>query len=226
MEKQKVIFSKEELDAFAGEDNSLQNKVYNALIEKFLNKELVPGQIINRRQVASEMDVSVAPVLEAFLRLEQEGFVLTIPRKGTMVSPLRKEDIIGYAVIREAIEVEAAFFYRGEKIRDNYDELHSYAELLDSTPIHSVEHADMETIFHASLVNLSGYRTLLQDFLRVNRVGYFYKINTMRTDIGTQSQKHVDLIDSLCTDDAFKAVEAVRSHLRSGKPWSEEVFRL
>lgn len=225
MKKKNVILTEEELNNYSGECDSLQRRVYDALISRFMNKELIPGQIINRRHVAEEMNVSVAPVLEALVKLEQEGFVVTLPRKGTIVSPVKESDILEYSIVREALESEAVTFYCGEKIRTNYDELIRYAAMLDSTPFQSIEHARMETVFHASLVNLSGLRLLYQEFLKISRVGFFFKINTMQSNIGVQSQKHVDLVDSLCTDDILKAADAVRSHIRSGKPWPAEAFK-
>ena len=58
--------------------------MYEHLLENFLQNELVPGHILNRREIAQQLGVSVAPVLEAFLQLEMEGFVESIPRKGTL----------------------------------------------------------------------------------------------------------------------------------------------
>lgn len=225
MKKKHVILTDDEINNVSGDCNSLQHKVYDALIDRFMSKDLVPGQIINRRQVAAEMNVSVAPVLEALVKLEQEGFVVTIPRKGTIVSPAKETDIQECTIVREALEIEAVSFYCGEKIRSNYDELIRYAAALDATPFQSIEHARMETIFHASLVNLANFKLLFQEFVKINRVGFFYKINSMQSTVGSQSQKHVDLIDSLCTDDLIKAADAIRSHIRSGKPWSAEVFK-
>ena len=214
-----VILSEKELTAFATKRDSLQRKVYNNLLAKFINKELVPGQVLNRRKIAEEMDVSVAPVLEALVLLEQEGFVSTFPRKGTIVSPAMESDIFGHLIVREALEVQAARLYCGDKIRVNYDELKLYAQRMDDLPVDSVEHAKMEIVFHASLVNLTGIKSLFQEFVRINRVGFFYKINTIRSSSWTESQLHVELVDLLCTDDVDKAGEAIRYHIRSGKPW-------
>lgn len=218
MSRMSVILDENKLSGMISEKASLQKKVYDSLVAKFMNKELVPGQCINRRQLADEMNVSVAPVLEALVILEQEGYVTTIPRKGTIVSPAKDSSIIGQLIVREALEVEAATLFCGEKIRENYDELRAYASQMDCTDIFSTEHAKMEIVFHSSLVNLAGVDSLLSEYIRSNRLGFFYKINSIRNVERTQSQKHVDLVDALCTDDIDKAANAIRSHLRSGKP--------
>lgn len=220
MKKKSVILEESDISKIFSDKDSLQAKVYDNLVARFMNKELVPGQIINRRQLAAELNVSVAPVLEALVILEQEGYVTTIPRKGTVVSPAIDSNIIGKLIVREALEVEAASLYCGEKIRENYQELRQYAEKIDSTDIFSLEHAKMEIIFHASLVNLAGVESLLFEFVRTYRLSLFYKINSIQNVEWTQNQKHVDLIDALCTNDIDKASAAIRSHLRSGKPWN------
>ena len=51
------------------------------IVDAELERELKPGEIINRRQIATRLDMSVAPVLEAMLRLESEGYLETLPRK-------------------------------------------------------------------------------------------------------------------------------------------------
>lgn len=218
MDKKSIILDESILNGMYSEKASLQRRVYDTLVAKFMNKELVPGQIINRRQLAAEMNVSVAPVLEALVILEQEGYVNTIPRKGTIVSPAKDSSIAGQLIIREALEVEAATLYCGEKIRANYEELRDYASKMDASDVFSLEHAKMEIIFHSSLVNLAGVESLLYEYVRANRLGFFYKINSIRNVERTQSQKHVDLVDALCTDDIDKAANSIRSHLRSGKP--------
>lgn len=218
----KVIISDEDLNSCWSQHDSLQRLVYDKLIAMFMSKELVPGDVINRKQIAEDMNVSVAPVLGAIVLLEQEGFVSTLPRKGTIVSPAKESDIYGQLIVREALEAEAAMLYCGKRIKENYDELYAYASKLDSVPTESLEHSHMETIFHASLVNLAGVKSLFTEFLKINRIGFFYKINTMRNTPWTQSQRHVDLIDKLVTDNIEAAQAAIRSHLRSGKPFPAE----
>ena len=216
--KKNVILEESDIFSLGSNEKSLQQKVYDTLVAKFMNRELVPGQVINRRQLAAEMNVSVSPVLEALVKLEQEGFVVSIPRRGTIVRSVKAEEYFGHLLLREALEVEAVAFYCGEKIRSNYDELIAFARKMDETDIVSLEHARMEVVFHCSLVNLAGISPLFQEFVRVNRTSLFYKINSFITTKKANNQRHVDLIDNLCTNDIVKAAEAIRLHVRSGKP--------
>ncbi len=84
--------------------DSLTDAVYEKLLRRFLSNELVPGNILDRKQIAKELGVSMAPVREALMRLSIEGFVETIPRKGTITKAVSREDVYGSMIVREAIE--------------------------------------------------------------------------------------------------------------------------
>lgn len=59
-------------------------------------------------QLADEMGVSRTPVREAIRKLELEGFVVMIPRRGTYVADISIKDINEVYEIRTSLEVLAA----------------------------------------------------------------------------------------------------------------------
>ena len=134
---------------------SLSQDVYQHLLEKFLHNELVPGNILNRREIAQQLGVSVAPVLEALLQLEMEGFVESIPRKGTLVKPIRQGDIFGQLMLREAVECQAARLYCGEPVRANRSRLEVLARELETTAAETPEHWKQELALHSCLLYTS-----------------------------------------------------------------------
>ncbi len=201
---------------------SLTTRVYETLLHKLITNELVPGHILNRRTVAEELGVSVAPVLEAFLQLSMEGFVEIIPRKGTIVKPIRKEDIFDQLIMREALECQAARMYCGEPAREHLSELEPLAEQLDDAIARDVEHWQDEIDFHGILVSLSGSRALTNEFRRVVRLGTFYNMHQVVVDLRragetVDNQSHVELLKRLVTDDPDSVESVIRDHLRSGK---------
>ncbi|HWR11939.1 MAG TPA: GntR family transcriptional regulator [Rectinemataceae bacterium] len=201
---------------------SLTDEVYDALLKKFVDKELVPGQVLNRRSVAKELNVSVAPVLEAFLYLEMEGYVETLPRKGTIVKPIRKQDIYEQLIMREAIECQAAYMYAGKPLSDNLDSLLPLAALIDGTDPDAMDHWEAEIAFHGALISLSRCDTMVDTFFRIIRLGTFYNMNRLSTDISPPiadrvNQSHCELLDRLVGKDAETVVGYIRDHVRSGK---------
>ncbi|GAB4364209.1 MAG: GntR family transcriptional regulator [Spirochaetales bacterium] len=85
-------------------NNTLGERVFEKLKDDILAGVYKPGDRLYYEKIASALNVSMTPVKEALLRLEQEGMVRTIPRKGTYVIELTDRDIIEYTHIRFALE--------------------------------------------------------------------------------------------------------------------------
>ena len=198
--------------------NLLTDMVYEHLISKLMNKEIVPGQVLSRRQLAEELGVSIAPVVEALNRIELEGFIESIPRKGTIVRPVKKQDFYERFIMREAIECTAARLYTGLPVQWNKDELMEYASKIDKMEHQTISHSKVEIIFHSSLVNLAGIPLLTNEFLRVARVGTFCMINQVDFDHGLIHYEHVNLIEQLTKSSPDEAEKIVREHIWSGNP--------
>ena len=216
-----VILTQEDINAITHQKDSYVKKIYDELIGRFTIRQLVPGQVLNRRKLAEEFGVSVSPVLEALVQLEQDGFIETIPRVGAVVRPVRNEDAYAQLLIRDGIECNAARIYAGKCVSDNFDCLYEYAiamdKMVEEGKLFSLEFTNADLCFHASLVNLCKMPILTREFIRSVRIGVFVNIN--RVDgVFNKSQSHVDLLEGLLTSDSQKAVSIVRDHLWSGKP--------
>lgn len=193
-------------------DGSLSSRVYDDILGRILSGRMKPGDVFNRRQVAAELGVSVAPVLEAMLELETEGLIQTLPRRGTRVRLPSPDDVWGHAVVREAIECQAARIYCGASVRRHEARLHRLAEELDSLPHASVEQIRHEIRFHHYLVSLAGCEPLTAEFERVMKLGLLHVAATHQPQTG-QARPHMALIEKLLTTDADAAEASIREHL-------------
>lgn len=68
------------------------------------DKKLREGDRLVENNIAKSMGVSRTPVREALRQLEIEGLAINIPRKGTVVKGIGKEDIMEIYDIREVLE--------------------------------------------------------------------------------------------------------------------------
>ncbi len=162
----------------------LSDDVYTAILDKILLEELQPGEFINRRDLAKDLNVSVAPVLEAFKRLEQEGFLYSVPRKGTVIRDMTWQELKGQLVLRETIEQAAIERISRKTIYKHYDRLE---QMVQSMATKSLEYrtswwADLD--FHKEIVALAGIETLTQEFSRIALpcLLYFIKIHRESPD--------------------------------------------
>jgi DNA-binding GntR family transcriptional regulator len=198
---------------------SLSAKVHDYLLGQISDQTISPGTILKRRVIADELHVSYAPVTEAFVQLEIEGYLITTPRKGTMVRQFGVEEIRDNLLLREALECEAARLYCGKPVTDHYEELMQLAKAIDATFLQvKPKNWQLEYAFHSRLVFLSGSPLLLSEFNRIMKLGSFYELYS---SVFTEPDKnhvldpHQDLLNSLCKATSDEAEQSIRRHLRT-----------
>jgi DNA-binding GntR family transcriptional regulator len=86
----------------------LRELVLEAIREAIKNGSLQPRERLMEIQLADELGVSRTPVREALRKLELEGFIVMVPRKGAYVSDLTMKDVADVFEIRAALEGLAA----------------------------------------------------------------------------------------------------------------------
>ena len=69
----------------------LRDVVFNTLRQAILKGELEPGERLMEIQLADRLGVSRTPIREAIRKLELEGLVLMIPRKGAEVAKISEK---------------------------------------------------------------------------------------------------------------------------------------
>lgn len=197
----------------------LSQKVYEELYEAMVTSRLVPGDLLNRRQVAQDLGVSVAPVLEAMTQLEWEGFLETSPRRGTVVKPITARHALGRFRLRQAIETEAARTYAGEPIRRHREVLLKIARRLDATNPGSLANWRAEVEFHDQLVQAADCPVLYETFTQVMRHSLYHAAHRLLPSIpGRPTDVHGRLVEALVKATPEKADALIRSHLA---PWIE-----
>lgn len=87
---------------------SLAEKAYNALKDDVLRCRLSPGEFVTEADLAERYGVSKTPVREALNLLSQEGFVQSVPRRGTLIRPIELRDIQQTYLLRGLLEPPAA----------------------------------------------------------------------------------------------------------------------
>ncbi len=128
----------------------LRELVFESLREAIIHGRLKPGERLMEMQMAEEMGVSRTPVREAIRKLELEGFVVMIPRKGAYVSGISVKDIVDVFEVRAALEGLAAGL-AAERITDEEMEkleriLVRITEVSDKDDLEVI--VDIDTEFH------------------------------------------------------------------------------
>ena len=92
------------LDAY----KPLREVVSETLRQAIQDGVLKPGERLMEIPLAEELGVSRTPIREAIRKLELEGFVVMVPRRGTYVANISLKDITQVFEIRSALEELAA----------------------------------------------------------------------------------------------------------------------
>ena len=70
----------------------MRDGVHERMREEILSCVLKPGALVQENDLAQRYGVSKSPVRDAFLRLEQQGLVEVLPRKGYRIKPISVAD--------------------------------------------------------------------------------------------------------------------------------------
>lgn len=82
----------------------LRDVVFNTLRLAILKGELEPGERLMEIQLAERLGVSRTPIREAIRKLELEGLVLMIPRKGAEVAKISEKSLREVLEVRRSLE--------------------------------------------------------------------------------------------------------------------------
>lgn len=201
--------------------NSLKQKAYETILGRILSQELLPGDILNRRTVAGDLGMSTAPVLEAMLQLDAEGFLETLPRKVTRVRIVRPADVRGMWIVREALECQGARLCCGEPVRRELPRLKRLAERLEADwQMDSLVQWQAELELHRAFMELAGCPALLQTFDKFMSRAFFFLVNQVMPApvvIPPPHHSHLTLVQVLCTFAPDAAEAVMREHIRLGK---------
>jgi len=102
---------------------SLKDQVYEYLRSQMRVGELMPGDVIDMNVTSQKLGVSKTPLRDALVRLETEGFVNIMARKGVLVNVLTVEDIREIYQILGALESTAIIAASGTISKREVDRL-------------------------------------------------------------------------------------------------------
>ena len=107
----------------------LRDVVFKTLRQAILKGELEPGERLMEIQLAERLGVSRTPIREAIRKLELEGLVLMIPRKGAEVARIAENNLRDVLEVRRTLEELAVDLACQRMTEDELEELKKTQEL-------------------------------------------------------------------------------------------------
>jgi DNA-binding GntR family transcriptional regulator len=198
----------------------LKDKVYVALRDAIARMDIYRGTEapkLDERYLAESLGVSRTPVREALSRLEQEGLVRSIPRRGAYVVRKTKKEILEVIQVWAAIESMAARLATTvaseEELRGlrtmfvTFQRPHGPQARID-------EYSETNIAFHQAIIALSGNELLR----KLSDVPLLHMRAIRAKTIGEQDRAsrsivdHMHIIEALEARDADLAERLVREH--------------
>ena len=143
---------------------SLKDRVYQNIKFQIIIGTLKPGTRLPEEELSKAMNISRAPIREAFNRLEKEGFVTIIPRKGAAVSEITAQAIEDIFEIRESLESLAIKKSIGKISIEKLEKVgESFKNFINkpSNAENCIQYLALDKKFHDLLVKIAGTKNLL-----------------------------------------------------------------
>ena len=86
------------------EYESMAAQAYRFLEKELVTLKLAPGELIIEKNLVDRSGIGRTPVREAIQRLSAEGMLQVLPRKGLMVTPLRRSELMQIVEARRVLE--------------------------------------------------------------------------------------------------------------------------
>ena len=189
--------------------------------QAIINGTFAPGERLMEIQLADEMGVSRTPVREAIRKLELEGFVVMIPRRGTYVADMSLKDINDVYEIRTSLETLAAGLaaerISGEQLEEMQFLLLQIQHGIDENNMDKIVENDVA--FHDVLYRASGNERLrnIINNLREQLTGIRRTSMRYPGRLKDTQEEHRSLVDSIARHDVEGSQEAARVHLENAE---------
>lgn len=197
----------------------LRDVVFNTLRQAILRGELKPGERLMEIQLANKLGVSRTPIREAIRKLELEGLVLMIPRRGAEVAEITEKNLRDVLEVRCALEELAVQLACDRIDEDGIQNLREAAErfreVLDSDDITKIAEADVE--FHDVIFAATDNRRLIQLLNNLREQMYRYRIEYLKKKeyYPQLLAEHEAIIAAIEGHDKEKATEITGQHINN-----------
>lgn len=195
----------------------LRDVVFKTLRQAILKGELEPGERLMEIQLAERLGVSRTPIREAIRKLELEGLVLMIPRRGAEVAEITEKSMRDVLEVRRALEVLAVSLscdrISGEQIEALKEVAEEFDRSLTSDDVTRTAEADVH--FHDIIYRSTDNQRLIQLLSNLGEQMYRYRVEYLKhREFHPQiSREHKELISYLEAGQKGQAEEKIAVHI-------------
>jgi len=194
--------------------NVLRDLVYTQLKTMLLDKALVPGQKINKKEIADLLGVSQTPVQESIIKLIQEGLFEEKPGQGIVVKVFTDQDMRDYFAVRAGIEgiaLRLCISQKGPSCLEDVLSLFDDFTLPIDDPKVIERYQQTDRHFHEEILRRSGNKIIIHFVEDFNFILHCYHKGLLREPNETLHE-HLEIIQAARDGDAEKAQNLLMKH--------------
>ncbi len=195
----------------------LRDVVFNTLRQAILTGELKPGERLMEIHLANKLGVSRTPIREAIRKLELEGLVTMIPRRGAEVAQITEKSMNDVLEVRRAMDALctelACERISVEEIQALEAASNHFAEAAKTLDIRKCAQADVD--FHDIIVKATGNKRLVQLINNLSEQMYRYRFEYLK-DVSKYDnliEEHRIIYESISRHDKDAARAAAELHI-------------
>ena len=195
----------------------LRDVVFKTLRQAILKGELEPGERLMEIQLAERLGVSRTPIREAIRKLELEGLVLMIPRRGAEVAKISEKNLRDVLEVRRSLE-ELAIDLACQRIQEEELETLREAQKEFAAAVaagDAMEIAQTDEKFHEIIYSGTGNQKLMQILSNLREQMYRYRLEYIKDANKRQILlvEHEQILKALSLRHVQEAKLAVREHI-------------
>lgn len=207
----------QEMNATINEYLPLRDVVFQTLRQSILRGELEPGERLMEIHLADRLGVSRTPIREAIRKLELEGLVVMIPRRGAIVASITEKDLQDVLEVRRTLEIMAAEIacdrITPEQLAELADAGREFRKLKDSDDYTSLAAADVR--FHDIIYAATDNQRLISILNNLREQMYRYRLEYLK-DSGSHEKldgEHEAIYESIHNGDKEAVCAMIGQHI-------------
>ncbi len=192
---------------------NLKVNIYQDLKDKLINCVYPPGTILNEVQLTADYSVSRTPVREAISKLEMDGYLQVMPKKGIYVTNITMNDVM--QIFQTRIEIEPVTLKMSEPYL-NLADLNMFKNKFAAGDLEITDAFRLDTAMHLYIIEHCGNSYIIEMMRKVfdnnTRIVIASKQNQVK--IHDATQEHIEILESLISKEPLeKSVCLMKKHI-------------
>ncbi|MDO8686194.1 MAG: GntR family transcriptional regulator [Clostridiales bacterium] len=195
----------------------LREVIFNTLREAIILGELKPGERLMEVGLAEKMGVSRTPVREAIRKLELEGLVNMLPRRGAHVADLSVKDIMDVLEVRASLDGLAtslsASRITDDEIKELKNVMNQLISYIEKDNLQGMIKKDVE--FHDIIYRSSRNDKLLQISSNLREQIHRFRVIYLKEYKSGKEliKEHLDIFEAIKGKNVAAAHETAEKHI-------------